>query len=70
MNVRTIRWAVFAYMLVFLGFCTWPGAQLINKVEPLIMGLPFNLFFIALLILVALALLVVLYVSEQRSRFE
>ncbi len=67
MSVRAVRWIVFAYLLVFLGFSAWPGAQLINRVEPLVMGLPFNLFFIAMLIIVALALLALLYVSEQRS---
>ena len=67
MSVRTVRWVVSAYMLVFLGLSTWPGAQLINKPTPLVLGLPFNLFFIGLMITVAIALLVLLYLSEQRS---
>jgi len=57
-------------MLVFLLATTWPGAQLINKVEPFILGLPFNLFAIALLIIGALVMLTALYVSEQRSEEE
>ncbi len=54
-------------MLVFLLATTWPGAMLFNRVQPFVLGLPFNLFFIALLIIGALGLLAVLYVSEQSS---
>ena len=54
-------------MLFFLLATTWPGATLINHVEPLVLGLPFNLFFIALLIMIALGLLTALYISEQRA---
>jgi len=70
LNTRTVRWMTGAYMLVFLLATTWPGAQLINKVEPFILGLPFNLFAIALLIIGALVMLTALYVSEQRSEEE
>jgi len=54
-------------MLVFLLATTWPGAIVFNRVQPLILGLPFNLFFIAVLIVCALGLLAALYISEQRS---
>lgn len=67
LGVHTVRWIVVAYMLVFLALTTWPGAELINKAEPLIIGLPFNLFAIAVLILGGLGLLVWLYFSEKRS---
>lgn len=67
MSVRAVRWVVAAYLLVFLLATTWPGALLFNSVRPLILGLPFNLFFIALLIVGGLGLLTALYVSEQRS---
>ena len=67
MSIRTVRWIVASYMLFFLLATTWPGAMLINRVQPLILGLPFNLFFIASLIIVALGLLTALYFSEQRS---
>ncbi|MEM8800588.1 MAG: hypothetical protein AAGF15_10970, partial [Pseudomonadota bacterium] len=49
MSVRAVRLFVAAYILVFLLATVWPGALLFNRVEPLILGLPFNLFFIALL---------------------
>lgn len=67
MKARTVRWWVAAYTLVFLFLTTWPGALIFNRVEPLILGLPFNLFCLALLILIALGMLTALYLSEQRS---
>lgn len=67
MSVLSVRIAVAAYMLLFLLATIWPGALLFNKVQPLILGLPFNLFFIALLITGGLGVLTALYFSEQRS---
>lgn len=67
LSVKTVRWIVAAYMLLFLVATTWPGADLINTVQPLVLGLPFNLFMIAFLIVIALGLLTALYFSEKRS---
>ena len=55
-------------MVVFLAGTTYPGVTLFNQVEPLVIGLPFNLFMLALLIVIALMLLAALYVSETRSQ--
>jgi len=68
MSVQTVRWSVAVYMLIFLALTTWPGATLVNAVEPFILGLPFNLFFIAVLILGGLGILTALYFSEKRTR--
>ncbi len=67
MSIRAVRLAIAAYMVLFLLATTWPGAAFFNSVTPLVFGLPFNLFFIAILIVGGLAMLVGLYVSEQRS---
>ncbi len=67
MSIRAVRGLVAAYMLVFLLAVTWPGAMLFNKAEPFVIGLPFNLFVLAGLITVALGLLALLYVSENRG---
>ncbi|MEL7216894.1 MAG: hypothetical protein AAGK01_00510 [Pseudomonadota bacterium] len=67
LSVRTVRWIMATYLLLFMLATTWPGASLFNAVRPLVFGLPFNLFFIALLIVIALVLLAALYTSEQRS---
>lgn len=70
MSIKAVRWAVVAYMVLFLLATTWPGAAYFNNIEPLVLGLPFNLFFIAMLIVGGLAMLVALYVSEQRLEEE
>ncbi|MEM1052241.1 MAG: hypothetical protein AAGI28_09120 [Pseudomonadota bacterium] len=67
MSTGKVRGIVIGYMIAFLLATTWPGAMLFSKSEPLVMGLPFSLFFIAALILIALALLALLYLSETRS---
>ena len=54
-------------MLLFFLSAVWPGAMLFNRIEPFVLGLPFNLFFIALMIVGALCLLAALYISETRS---
>ena len=68
MYLKRIRLAVVAYMIFFLGVTTWPGVMLVNRVQPLILGLPFNLFFLALIIMGALVLLAALYRAEQSAR--
>ena len=65
---RTVRMIVAAYLALFMVGTTFPGATLFNQVEPLVIGLPFNLFMLALLIVIALMLLIALYISETRSQ--
>ena len=65
---RIVRRIVAAYMVIFLAGTTYPGVTLFNQVEPLIIGLPFNLFMLALLIVIALVLLAALYITETRSQ--
>jgi len=67
LSKSTVRALVAAYMLLFLLATTWPVAMVFNRVEPLLLGLPFNLFVLALLISIALVVLSVLYISENRS---
>ncbi len=65
MRIRAVRWLTTTYMIVFLFAVTWPCFSLFNRVEPIILGLPFNLFCIALLIVIGMALLFLLYAVEQ-----
>ena len=66
MGTRAVRWLTAIYMITFLIAVTWPGFLLFNRVTPIILGLPFNLFCIALFILIGMAVLFLLYRSEQR----
>ncbi|MEX2528189.1 MAG: DUF3311 domain-containing protein [Gemmatimonadota bacterium] len=43
-----LRWAAALYLVAFALAVTWPGALLINRVHPLILGLPFNMVWILL----------------------
>ncbi|MEM1053428.1 MAG: hypothetical protein AAGI28_15170 [Pseudomonadota bacterium] len=67
MKARMVRWIFGLGIMAFLAMTTWPGVYMINRIEPLVLGLPFNLFAIALLIVVALGLLTALYLSEDQS---
>ncbi|WP_298336779.1 hypothetical protein [uncultured Erythrobacter sp.] len=66
MSKSAVRTMITAYLVLFLLGTTWPGAMLFNHVEPLMLGLPFNLFVLAVLISFALVLLAALYASEKR----
>ena len=66
--MATIRWLVGAYMALFVMLTIWPGAALVNAARPFVLGLPFNLFVIALLIVGGLGALTLLYLSEKRGR--
>ena len=70
MSVRAVRLLTTAYMIAFLLAVTWPGFLLFNRVTPIILGLPFNLFCIALFILIGMGVLYLLYKSEQRASDE
>ena len=59
--------AVLAYMIFFLGASIWPGASLVNQVEPKILGLPFNFAWYAFLIVGAFIILLWLDAEQQRK---
>lgn len=67
LSKSTVRGIVAFYLLLFLGGTTWPGATLFNTTKPLMLGLPFNLFVLAILIVFALVMLAALYMSETRN---
>ena len=75
MGIRAVRRLTAIYMVAFLFAVTWPGFLLFNHVKPIILGLPFNLFCIALFIIIGMGVLFLLYRAEhaqdeQRRRQE
>ena len=66
LSIRAIRWLTFLYVVAFLLAMTWPGFLIFNHVKPLVLGLPFNLFCIALFIIVGMGVLFLLYHAEDR----
>jgi hypothetical protein len=60
MTVRFARRLVFVMLGLYAVLLTWPGLVPFNRIEPLVLGLPFVLFWITLWVMlmgVALALL-------------
>ena len=49
MTTRTARVIAALYLLSFVAAVTWPGMTLFNRVEPKVLGLPFNIACYALL---------------------
>lgn len=65
MNKTTKLIFTLAFTIIIFGLTFyWLFA---NRVEPVILGLPFGLFFITLLIIIEFVLLVVLYRFEQTA---
>ncbi len=62
-----MRGVAAVYFAVFTIMVTWPGFTLFNRVTPFILGLPFNLFFLACLILGGMIVLWLLHGAEERA---
>ncbi len=54
------------FLLVSLGM-TWPGYTLFNRIRPLVLGMPFSLFYLATLVVLSFAVGVALLVWELRN---
>lgn len=64
---RAVQIAAALYFLFFLAAVTWPGLVPFNRVHPLVLGLPFNMFWI-LLWVVGGAL--ILFLADRPDRKE
>jgi hypothetical protein len=55
-------------MLIYFGVCTlamvWPGALIANRIEPMVLGLPFFIFWYVLWIFILVVGLVIAYRLE------
>ena len=68
MNLKTARILAGAYHLLMLYFVTWPGMLPFAKAEPLILGLPFAMAWIAGWIAGSVIVLTLLDRVEKRYR--
>lgn len=66
MSKRTARVLFGAFMVVNLLVVTYPIVLPFNRVEPLVLGLPFNLFWVALWVALGGLALLLLHLSERR----
>lgn len=68
MNVAWVRWGAGAFFLLFVLAVTWPGMLPFNRIHPLVLGLPFSMFWIALWVFGSFLVLLFVDWVEGRSR--
>jgi hypothetical protein len=68
MKLRTARTLTGAYLVAALVFVTWPGLLPFARIEPLVLGLPFSMAWIAGWVIGVLVVLVLLDRVEKRYR--
>lgn len=47
MSLRTVRILAASYFVLFAVAVTWPGMIPFNRIEPLVLGLPFSMAWVA-----------------------
>lgn len=57
MSVRFARRLALGFFLAYTIFLTFPGAVPFNRIRPLVLGLPFSLFWVALWVVGAILML-------------
>jgi hypothetical protein len=67
-TIRWVRGATILFFLLFIVAVTWPGMLPGNRVYPLVLGLPFSMFWIASWVVLSFLVLVFLDRSEGRAR--
>ena len=60
MSVRLLTRLTLGYVILFAIAVTWPGMVPFNRVEPFVLGLPFNLVWVACWVVLGFVLLVLL----------
>jgi hypothetical protein len=66
-SARTARVVAVAYFVLFAVAVTWPGMTPFNRVHPLVLGLPFNLAWIAFWVTGGVVVLAMLHVAERKD---
>lgn len=68
MSVRAARLLTGLFFGLYVVALTWPGALLANRTRPLVLGLPFNFFWVALWVAAGALVLLGLDRVERRYR--
>ena len=68
MNVRLVRGLAALFFLLFVVAVTWPGMRPFNRTRPLVLGLPFSLFWIALWVFASFLVFLLVDRIESRAR--
>ena len=70
MGVRWVRRGTALFFVLFVLAVTWPGMLPFNQIHPLVLGLPFSMFWIALWVFCSFLVLLFVDRVEGRSRGE
>jgi hypothetical protein len=70
MSVRWVRRGAVLLFLLFVVAVTWPGMVPFNRIEPLILGLPFSMAWIAFWVVLSFLTLLLLDHVEAGAREE
>jgi len=68
LNVRWVRRGAALFFLLFVLAVTWPGMLPFNRIHPMVLGLPFSMFWIALWVFCSFLVLLVVDRVEGRNR--
>lgn len=67
MSVRAARGMLLILLTLYAVFLTWPGIVPFNRIRPLVLGLPFVLFWVCLWIVLVGAGFALLDAAETRA---
>jgi len=67
-KVRWVRRGAALFFLLFVLAVAWPGILPFNRIYPLVLGLPFSMFWIALWIICSFLVLLLVDMVEGRDR--
>lgn len=67
MSVRVARRVLFGLLGMYTVFLTWPGVAAFNRVQPLVFGLPFIMFWIMVWVVLVGAGFALLHAAETRA---
>lgn len=66
---RRVYGAVVAWFVVALALMTWPAMVPMARVRPLVLGMPFALFWLAVILVISFAVALALFAWETRRRW-
>jgi hypothetical protein len=67
MTPRFARGLAALYFAAYVVAVTWPGMTLFNRVEPLVLGLPLNMVWVAAWVVGGAAILWIVFAAERRA---
>lgn len=70
MSIQWTRRGAILFFILFVVAVTWPGMILGNRIFPLVLGLPFSMFWIASWVVLSFLVLVFLDRAEGRARID